>query len=336
MISKTAVVSTDSNTVYSLEISCYNSRNMSDEIKSNENEPLRTAVVAIIGRPSAGKSTFLNTACQEPVSIVSPIPQTTRNAIKGIVNTSFGQLIFIDTPGYHDSEKKLNLRLRNVTESQLEGIDCVLYVIDSTRAPGEEEAKTASLLKELQAKTVVAINKCDLPSSRPLPVRQFVSEQLPNIPGSRIFEMSAEKDTGINEVLKALYDISPEGEPVYDEELYTDQDLTFRVCEVIRGEAINRLQDEIPHAVYVEVADVEHRNEGKKLWIRAFLCVERESQKGIVIGKGASKIKEIRTAAVRKLSEIYIQKIDLDLQVKVDKNWRQRDYTLNRLIPQQK
>ena len=314
---------------------CYNNKNMSDEIKTNENnEPLRTAVVAIIGRPSAGKSTFLNTACQEPVSIVSPIPQTTRNAIKGIVNTSFGQLIFIDTPGYHDSEKKLNLRLRNVTESQLEGIDCVLYVIDSTRSPGEEEAKTAALLASLQAKTVVAINKCDLPSSRPLPVRQFISEQLPSIPANRIFEMSAEKDTGINEVLKALYDISPEGEPVYDEELYTDQDLTFRVCEIIRGEAINRLQDEIPHAVYVEVADVEHRNEGKKLWIRAFLCVERESQKGIVIGKGAAKIKEIRMAAVKKLSEIYIQKIDLDLQVKVDKNWRQRDYTLNRLIPQ--
>ena len=305
---------------------------MSEENKETA-ESLRTAVVAIIGRPSAGKSTFLNTACQEPVSIVSPIPQTTRNAIKGIVNTSLGQLIFIDTPGYHDSEKKLNLRLRNVTESQLEGIDCALYVIDSTRAPGEEEVKTAALLKSLQSKTVVAINKCDLPASRPLPVHQFISENLPQISGDRILEMSAEKDTGINEVLKALYSISPEGEPVYDEELYTDQDLTFRVCEVIRGEAINRLQDEIPHAVYVEVADIEHRNEGKKLWIRAFLCVERESQKGIVIGKGASKIKEIRTAAVRKLSEIYIQKIDLDLQVKVDKNWRQRDYTLNRLIP---
>ena len=299
-------------------------------------QPLRTAVVAIIGRPSAGKSTFLNTACQEPVSIVSPIPQTTRNAIKGIVNTSYGQLIFIDTPGYHDSEKKLNLRLRNVTEAQLDDIDCVLYVIDSTRATGEEEVHTANLLKKLQSKTVVAINKTDLPASKSLPIRQFISENLPDIPADRILEMSAEKDIGINEVLKALYSISPEGDPMYDEELYTDQDLTFRICEVIRGEAINRLEQEIPHAVYVEVADVEHRNEGKKLWIRAFLCVERDSQKGIVIGKGASKIKEIRMAAVRKLSEIYIQKIDLDLQVKVDKNWRQRDYTINKLIPSEK
>ena len=293
---------------------------------------LKTAVVAIIGRPSAGKSTFLNTACQEPVSIVSAIPQTTRNAIKGIVNTSFGQLIFIDTPGYHDSEKKLNLRLKDITESQLEDIDCVLYIIDSTRRTGKEEELTAQLLKNLQQKTVVAINKADSHLSKPIPVRQFIKETLPEIPKDRIFEISAEKDTGINEVLRSLYDIAPEGEPLYDEELYTDQDLTFRVCEVIRGEAINRLQDEIPHSVYVEVADIEHRNEGKKLWIRAFLCVERESQKGIVIGKGASKIKEIRLAAIKKLSEIYIQKIDLDLQVKIDKNWRQKDYTLKKLI----
>ena len=299
-----------------------------------ENEkPLRTGVVTIIGRPSAGKSTFLNTACQEDVSIVSPIPQTTRNAIKGIVNTSFGQLIFIDTPGYHDSDKKLNLKLRNVTENQIDGVDGVLYIIDSTRATGEEEIHTANLIKGLQDKTVIAINKTDLPASKTLPVRKFIAENLPQIPAERIFEISAEKDIGINDVLKALYDIAPEGQPVYDEELATDQDLTFRVCEVIRGEAINRLQDEIPHALYVEVADVEHRNEGKKLWIRAFLCVERDSQKGIVIGKGASKIKEIRMAAIKKLSQIYIQKIDLDLQVKVDKNWRQRDYTLNRLIP---
>lgn len=298
-----------------------------------EEKELKTAVVAIIGRPSSGKSTFLNTACQEEVSIVSPIPQTTRNAIKGIVNTSFGQLIFIDTPGYHDSEKKLNLKLRNVTKSQLDDIDCVLYIIDSTRSTGEEEIHTAELLKDLQNKTVVAINKIDIPGNKTSNIRQFISKNLPDIPSERIFEISAAKDVGINEVLKGLYDISPEGTPMYGEELYTDQDLTFRVCEVIRGEAINRLEDEIPHAVYVNVADIEHRNDGKKLWIRAFLCVERDSQKGIVIGKGASKIKEIRLAAIKKLNEIYLQKIDLDLQVKVDKNWRQRDSVINKLIP---
>ncbi len=305
-------------------------------MNENNQEKLRTGVVTIVGRPSSGKSTFLNTACQEDVSIVSPIPQTTRNAIKGFVNTSLGQLVFIDTPGYHNSEKKLNQRLRNVTESQLDGIDAALYIIDITRDPGEEEELTAKLLEKNQDKTVVAFNKTDLLPRKDLLLKyyDFIQKNLPDVPKERIFEMSAKNDNGINEVLKSLYEIVPEGVPMYDDELYTDQDLSFRVKEVIRGEAINRLKDEIPHAVYVEVADVEHRNEGKKLWIRAFLCVERESQKGIVIGKGASMIKEIRTASVKKLNQIYMQKIDLDLQVKVDKNWRQRDVTLNRLIPQ--
>ena len=147
--------------------------------KLMEEKTLHSGFVAIIGRPSAGKSTFLNTACQEEVSIVSPIPQTTRNAIKGIVNTSYGQLVFIDTPGYHDSEKKLNLRLKNVTENQLEDIDGVLYIIDSTREIGEEELHTASLLKNLQDKTVVAINKTDLPTSKSEKAIKFIKENLP-------------------------------------------------------------------------------------------------------------------------------------------------------------
>ena len=310
---------------------------MSDNFIQNTNEDdkeLKTGMVAIIGRPSAGKSTFLNTACQEEVSIVSPIPQTTRNAIKGIVNTSFGQLIFIDTPGYHDSDKKLNLRLKNVTETQLEDIDCVLYVLDSTRVPGNEEIHTAQLIKKHANKTVIAINKIDSKESKIQPIRRFIKDTLPQIPQERIFEMSAQKDIGINEVLKALYDIAPVAPPMYSEDDYTDQDLAFRIAEAIRGEAINRLADELPHAVYVDIADIEKRNEGKKLWVRAFLCVERESQKGIVIGKGATKIKEIRAASLKKLNRIFIYKVELDLQVKVDKNWRQRDYTLNKLIPQ--
>ena len=310
---------------------------MSDNFIQNTNEDdkeLKTGMVAIIGRPSAGKSTFLNTACQEEVSIVSPIPQTTRNAIKGIVNTSFGQLIFIDTPGYHDSDKKLNLRLKNVTETQLEDIDCVLHVLDSTRVPGNEEIHTAQLIKKHANKTVIAINKIDSKESKIQPIRRFIKDTLPQIPQERIFEMSAQKDIGINEVLKALYDIAPVAPPMYSEDDYTDQDLAFRIAEAIRGEAINRLADELPHAVYVDIADVEKRNEGKKLWVRAFLCVERESQKGIVIGKGATKIKEIRAASLKKLNRIFIYKVELDLQVKVDKNWRQRDYTLNKLIPQ--
>lgn len=309
----------------------------SEKLETSENpENLKigekTAMVTILGRPSSGKSTFLNSACQEPVSIVSPIPQTTRNAIRGIVNTSLGQLVFVDTPGYHDSEKKLNLRLKSVTEEQLEGADCILYIIDTTRIPGTEEQMIIALAENHTENLVVALNKIDLPESNAEKTREFVKQNLPSLPEDRIFEMSAEKDIGIDEILRTLYGLAPVQPHFYTENVYTDQNISFRISEIIRGEAINRLEQEIPHCLYVNIADIESRGENGKLWVRAFLCVERESQKGMVIGKGASMIKSIRMASMKKMKEVFPFKIDLDLQVKVDKNWRQHDNTLSRLI----
>ena len=294
----------------------------------------KTALVAILGRPSAGKSTFINTACQEPVSIVSPIPQTTRNAIRGIVNTSLGQLVFVDTPGYHDSEKKLNLRLKSVTEVTLEGSDCILYVIDTTREPGEEEKMNATLASKYVEHLVVALNKIDANDSKVKKSREFVKLYLPGLPEERILEMSAKNDTGINEVLRALYSVSPVAPALYTEDVYTDQDIAFRISEIVRGEAINRLQQELPHCLYVSVADLEQRGNNGKIWVRAFICVERDSQKGMVIGKGAGMIKQIRMASIKKIHEVFPFKVDLDLQVKVDKNWRQHDNTITKLIPE--
>ena len=181
----------------------------------------KTALVAILGRPSSGKSTFMNTACQEPVSIVSPIPQTTRNAIRGIVNTSLGQLVFVDTPGYHESEKKLNLRLKSVTEEQLKDSDCILYIIDTTREPGSEEEMNVSLAKKYSDRLVVALNKTDAKESNVPAVRSFISAQIPDFPPERVLEMSAKNDEGINEVLKALYAIAPVQPPLYTEDMYT-------------------------------------------------------------------------------------------------------------------
>lgn len=294
----------------------------------------KTALVAILGRPSAGKSTFINTACQEPVSIVSPVPQTTRNAIRGIVNTSLGQLVFVDTPGYHDSEKKLNLRLKSVTEETLEGADCILYVIDTTREPGDEEKMNAFLASKYIENLVVALNKIDAGDSKVKKSREFVRLYLPELPEERILEMSAKNDSGINEVLRALYSVSPVAPALYTEDVYTDQDIAFRISEIVRGEAINRLQQELPHCLYVSVADLEQRGNNGKIWVRAFICVERESQKGMVIGKGAAMIKQIRMASILKIHEVFPFKVDLDLQVKVDKNWRQHDNTITRLIPE--
>ena len=291
----------------------------------------KTALVTIIGRPSAGKSTFLNTASGEPVSIVSPLPQTTRNAIKGIVNTSLGQLVFVDTPGYHESEKKMNVKLRALTADQLENADAVLYVIDTTRPCGEEEKLITQLLAGYGDNTVVALNKTDDSRSKAAAARAFVAAELPSLDGSRIIDISAKEDKGVNEVLRALYELAPVAPHLYPEEYYTDQEVDFRIAEIIREQAINRLQQEIPHAIYVQIADMEMKKPSL-LWVRAFLCVERESQKGIVIGKGAGMIKTIRMESMKAMREIFPYRVDLDLQVKVDKNWRQKDNTLNRLI----
>ena len=292
---------------------------------------MNSGVVTIIGRPSAGKSTFLNTASGEKVSIVSSIPQTTRNAIRGIVNTTKGQIVFIDTPGYHKSEKKLNLKLQEIAKTRLEEGDAVLYLIDLSREFGEEEKNICSLLIPLQNKTVIGLNKADLASAKTELVKKELLRLLPDIPQERIFEISALKDKGINEILSLLIELLPEGEALYPEDIYTDQDVVFRITEIIREQAILHTREEIPHALYAGVEDAEMRKNGKELWVRAFLYVEKESQKARLIGKGAAVIKSIRIKSMAELRKIFPYKVQLDLQVRVNKNWRQKDNIIKKI-----
>jgi GTP-binding protein Era len=291
----------------------------------------KTALVSIIGRPSAGKSTFLNTASGEKISIVSSIPQTTRNAIRGIVNTSLGQLVFVDTPGLHLSEKKMNLKLTQIASEQIANSDAVLYVIDATRDHGEEEALIAKMALPYAEKLVIAINKIEDARADVASARAFVDLYFPGFDKSRVVEMSAKADQNVNEVLKALYALSPEAPHLYPEEFYTDQEVEFRISEIIREQAINRLQQEVPHALYVSIEDMQMAGQNH-LKVRAFICVERESQKGIVIGKGASLIKEIRVESIKACRKIFPYRVDLDLRVKVDRNWRQKDKVLDKLL----
>ncbi|MGI5060672.1 GTPase Era [Treponema denticola] len=292
---------------------------------------MNSGVVTIIGRPSAGKSTFLNTASGEKVSIVSSIPQTTRNAIRGIVNTTKGQIVFIDTPGYHKSEKKLNLKLQEIAKTRLEEGDAVLYLIDLSREFGEEEKNICSLLIPLQNKTVIGLNKADLASAKTELVKKELLSLLPDIPQERIFEISALKDKGINEILSLLIELLPKGEALYPEDIYTDQDVVFRITEIIREQAILHTREEIPHALYAGVEDAEMRKNGKELWVRAFLYVEKESQKAMLIGKGAAVIKSIRIKSMAELRKIFPYKVQLDLQVRVNKNWRQKDNIIKKI-----
>jgi len=285
--------------------------------------------VTIIGRPSVGKSAILNRMCGEKVAIVSAAPQTTRNAIRGIVNRPQGQLIFVDTPGRHSSQKKINKKLMEVSARAIYECDLVLYVLDAVRAPGHEEEEIAALLAPLAEKTTAAINKMDAPGADFNRAVEFITLRIPAFAHERCFAVSANTGQGIDNLLAALFTIAPEGNPLYSDDYYTDQETGFRIAEIIREQAINRLRQELPHSLYVDIADMEFKE--SKLWVRAFIIVERESQKGMVVGKGGEMIKTIRLAALKELKQIFDWKIDLDLRVKTGKDWRHNDQTLRRI-----
>jgi GTP-binding protein Era len=292
----------------------------------------KAAFVAVVGRPSAGKSTLVNTLCGEKVAIVSPVPQTTRNAIRGIVNREEGQLVFVDTPGQHLSERKLNRKLADVAGRTQAEADLILYVLDAARVPGAEEEAVAARLKDASGRTAVAINKIDSKTANPKAAEEFLAARLPGLPQNRCFAISAQQNEGTETLLKCLFDMAETGEPFYPKEYYTDQDINFRIAEIIREKAINRLREELPHSLYVEVADAELRENDTKLWVRAFILPERESQKGMIVGKGGSMIKAIRQAAQKDLNRIFDWKVELDLRVKTAHDWRHNDTILRRLI----
>jgi len=288
----------------------------------------RSAFVAVVGRPSAGKSTFVNAACGEKVAIVSPVPQTTRNAVRGILNRDEVQLVFMDTPGMHDSAKAMNKRLRDVASRALGDADLALYVIDSTRAPGREEEAIATALGRVRCRVFVAVNKIDAPGSDTGRARTFVRERLPE---SEAFDVSASQGTGVEALLAALMAAAPPGPAYYPAEYYTDQEPVFRIAETIREKVFLNTRDEVPHAVYVEYR--AHRNlpDGTLVY-EGELVVERETQKGIIIGKGGAMIKKIREEAERDLNDIFPYEVRLSIKVRVDPDWKKDEILLKRLI----
>lgn len=288
----------------------------------------KSAFVAIVGRPSAGKSTLVNSLCGEKVSIVSPVPQTTRNAVRGIVNRTEGQLVLLDTPGFHLSEKKLNRRLGDVARDAFGDADIVLYLLDSTRPAGAEEEALAVALKPVSKLVVAVVNKVDAKDAMLADARAFVTAHFAEAP---IIEVSALAKTGLDALLALLFSRATEGPAWYPEEYYTDQEPVFRIAEIIREKVMLHTREELPHAVYVDYQD-SSRGEDGSLEAAYDLVVERESQKGILIGKAGSMIKRIREEAEADLGTIFDYTIRLRLRVRVDSDWRSDDKKLKELI----
>ncbi|MDR1626199.1 MAG: GTPase Era [Spirochaetia bacterium] len=303
---------------------------------------MKSATIAIIGRPSAGKSTLLNTLTGYKVSITAAVPQTTRNKIRGIVTEQRGQLVFIDTPGWHDSHRKFNLRMMDLISAALGETDMVLYVSDTLRPAGAEELAVAERLKRFSGPIVAALNKTDVQPNGLEAAARFVHEHLPQ---AEIVPVSALGGAGIGQLKTQLFALAPEGEALYPGDYYTDQAPEFRAAEIIREQAIAACREEIPHVLYVEIADMENSGTGTdesekpppggkkpRLWIRAFIMVESESQKGILVGAGGLRIKSIRVAAQKELGKIFPYRIQLDLRVKARPRGRREDGLLNKLI----
>ncbi|MGN1163365.1 MAG: GTPase Era [Candidatus Ornithospirochaeta sp.] len=292
---------------------------------------MKVATVSVIGRPSSGKSTLVNTICEMKVSITSPTPQTTRNKIRGIYTDQRGQLVFTDTPGYHLSEKEINKRMQEVTISSLKDSDLILYLVDGKRKSGKEEDAVSEMVRKAGVPTVAAVNKMDILSEEEAArAKEYLEEKLPGVP---VLFASAKDDEGVDEILIELFKRAKEGELLYDESQYTDQDLEFRISEIIREKTISTLSDELPHVIFVDVSDLEWNEETRTIWIRAFINVERDGQKGFVVGKGGANIKRIGTEARKEIRRIFPQStVRLDLQVKTAEKWRQNSIVLDKVF----
>ncbi len=272
--------------------------------------------VAIIGRPNVGKSTFLNTLIGEKVSITSQIPQTTRNKILAIHNTQTAQIIFLDTPWIHKSEKKFNEEIVSQALSAIWDADLVLYFIDGSRPSGEEEAYVWDILSKTDTPIIHVITKSDL--------NQKINFD------NQAMRISSKDKAGFEELLLKIESYFCTGPLLYPEEIYTQQKILFRISEIIREKAFMHARQELPHSIYVHVEDIE---ETEKMYrISSYIYTESESQKYIIIGKWGTCIKDISTESRKELEQVLQKKVFLTVRVKVRKNWRKDENFIKKLL----
>lgn len=279
----------------------------------------RSGFVAVIGRPNAGKSTFVNRLVGQKVAIVTSRAQTTRNRILGIINRPQAQVVLIDTPGIHRASTVLGRQMMAEVTQAVEGIDLLAVMIDATGGLTAGDRLTFEHAKEFRGPAFLLLNKIDrVAKPALLPLMETCSKEFSF---TELIPISALTGDGAELALERLIAHLPEGEPYFPRDQITDQPERFLAGEIIREKVMTDTRQEIPHAVAVRVEDFE---EGEKLIrIRAGISVEREGQKGIIIGRGGERLKAIGTAARRELEKILGVKVFLELRVKVERDWRQ-------------
>jgi len=289
----------------------------------------RSGFTGIIGRPNVGKSTLLNRLAGRKLAITSDKPQTTRNRIRAIVTEDDAQMIFVDTPGFHKPREALGEKLNSMVISTLRDVDVIIFVLDGAQTIGRGDLFIAGELGNVETPAIAVVNKIDLLDEGKARSQVEVARHLFDF--VEVLPVSAKLGTGLDELVRRLRPFMPPGPQYFPADMTSDQPEKVLVAELIREKALQLTRDEVPHSVAVLVEDITARQEKDIVDIEAVIYVERESQKGIIVGKGGRMIKEIGTRARQEIEPLIGNKVFLDLRAKVQKDWSKNPEFIKRL-----
>lgn len=287
---------------------------------------MKSGFVALIGRPNVGKSTLMNRLIGQKIAITSNKPQTTRNRIQTVYTDEVGQIVFLDTPGIHKAKNKLGEYMVNVAENTLKEVDVVLWLVEPTTFIGAGERHIAEQLQKIKTPVILVINKVDKVKKEE--ILTFIDAYRKIYDFAEIIPVSALKGTNTEDIINTIFKYFTYGPLFFDEDTVTDQPMRQIVSELIREKALRSLDEEIPHGIAVYIDTMKERPSGDLIDIEATIVCERESHKGIVIGKQGQMLKKIGTLARKEIEEMMEIKINLKLWVKVRKEWRDSDAQL--------
>ena len=288
------------------------------------NENYKSGFVAIIGRPNVGKSTLMNHLIGQKIAITSKKPQTTRNKIQTVYTCEEGQIVFLDTPGIHKAKNKLGEYMVNVAERTLQEVDVVMGLVEPTTFIGAGERHIAEQLEKVKTPVILVINKVDTVKKEE--ILTFIDTYRKLYAFDEIIPASALRGQNTQDIIDSIFKYLPYGPQFYDEDTVKDQPMRQIVAELIREKALRLLEDEIPHGIAVSIESMKEK--GKICHIEAPIVCERESHKGIIIGKGGQMLKKIGSAARPEIEDLLEMQVNLQLWVKGKKDWRDSDFLM--------